>query len=732
MKMNYIKRILTLAVALTLVLSLLPAQAAYAPVEAAQGTEGDYQSVVLFTQDIHEHFLPVSDGAGGTYGGLARLSTLLQQERAVWPDALTVDAGDFSMGSLFQSIYASEAPELQMLGKLGFDATTFGNHEFDYRPEGLISMLYAALDSGSPLPTLVDANYYPPTQDQEDYSELDAQVWQALNDYGVQDYVTLSRGGVTYAIFGIYGEEAHADAPLSGMVLSDPAETAQATVDKIKAEVQTEEPLFIICLSHCGTATGSGSEDEALVKQVEGIDLLISGHSHVVIDQPIQIGSTLIVSGGCYTQYLGEIVVHWNGDGEKTGYEYRLLPLGDDVAEDPAVTAEIEAYQALVEKEYLTQFGYEGYDQVLVTNSLTFDTVDDLYAEHRESALGNLISDAYRYAVTQAEGENAVPVDFALTASGVIRDTVPLGEVTVSDAFNVSSLGIGADGVAGYPLVSVYLTGADLKNAFEVDASITGLMPAAQLYFSGMTFTWNPYRMLFNKVMDSGQVLDDGTVVPIEDDKLYRVVTGLYCGQMLGAVEAQSFGLLSITPRDADGTPIDLNQLEDYIVHDQNGAEVKEWAAIASYLQSFGGEVPAQYAQTEGRKVEQASLNPVALLKNCSRLTFGILCAIVALLLLVALAVRRFRRWLLWRKRPDLRQRAAESRYSGNRFRKKAGPVPLESFGERYTGSSRRRDGGSPAMYSGIGSYKRGKKHREGTKRFGFSLPSYKGKKFRK
>lgn len=687
-------RLLSLALALLLLLPLVPAaQAADEELLVTSGTQGQYQSAALFTQDMHEHFLPVSDGAGGTYGGLARLATLLEQERAQYPDALTVDAGDFSMGSLFQSIYAAEAPELRLMGKLGFDAATLGNHEFDYRPEGLSSMLRAAADSGDPLPALVDANYLPRMAGEEGYSDTDALVWEALEAYGVRDYVTLSRGGITYAIFGIFGEEADADAPMSGMVLSDPIEIAQATVDKIRAEVETEEPLFIICLSHCGTATGGGSEDEELAKAVKGIDLLISGHSHVVLEQPIQVGETLIVSGGSYTQYLGEILVNWNEDGEKTGYTYRLLPLDDSVAEDPAIAREIEGYQALVEQEYLTQFGYSGYDQVLTENQIVFDTVDDLYANHRESGLGNLIADAYRYAVEQAEGGEGEPVDFALTACGVVRDTVPLGAVTVSDAFNVSSLGIGADGVAGYPLVSVYLTGKDVKNAFEVDASITDLMPAAQLYFSGMTFTWNPYRMIFNKVESCGQLLEDGSVAEIEDDKLYRVVTGLYCGQMLGAVESQSFGILSITPRNADGTPIDMDQLEDYIVHDGTGAEVKEWAAIASYLRSFNGSVPEQYAGTEGRKVEHASLHPVALFRNCSSLTFGILCLIAALILLLILGIRRLSRWLRRRRRPDLRQRGAGKPYTGG-SRPKGGQLPLTqpagTTGRRFRMSNRR------------------------------------------
>jgi hypothetical protein len=84
--------------------------------------------------------------------------------------------------------------------------------------------------------------------------------------------------------------------------------------------------------------------------------------------------------------------------------------------------------------------------------------------------------------------------------SGTIRGTFLKGNITVADAFAVSSLGIGPDKKAGYPLISVYLTGRELKTACEVDASVAPLMKPAQLYIAGMTYTFNPHRLMFNKV----------------------------------------------------------------------------------------------------------------------------------------------------------------------------------------------------------------------------------------
>ena len=151
-----------------------------------------YETTILFTHDTHDHFLPMPDEEGGEYGGYTRLATLLRQERAAAETpVVTLDAGDFSMGSLFQTIYSTDAPELRALGAMGYDVTTFGNHEFDYRAEGLADMLSAARESGDPLPAIVCANYKPP--------EADTRSRQAWEDYGVTDYTVIERGGINTA-----------------------------------------------------------------------------------------------------------------------------------------------------------------------------------------------------------------------------------------------------------------------------------------------------------------------------------------------------------------------------------------------------------------------------------------------------------------------------------------------------------------------------------------------------
>ena len=121
----------------------------------------------------------------------------------------------------------------------------------------------------------------------------------------------------------------------------------------------------------------------------------------------------------------------------------------------------------------------------------------------------------------------------------------------------------------------------------------------------------------------------------IEDDQLYRVVTGMYSAQMLSTVKSKSFGLLSLEPKMADGTPV--TDFEACILRDENGSEIKEWYALAAYLQSFGEDgLPLRYTAPDGRKNVSRSWNPVELVKNPNWIT------VVTLIVLAASAVAAF------------------------------------------------------------------------------------------
>ena len=628
--MRSIQRLLALALVLVTLLSLCV-------IPSAAETAED-EITVLFTNDLHSHLLPAAnETGGGEYGGYARLMTAIKEQKAKDPDAILVDGGDFAMGSLFQTAYPTSAIELRMMGAMGYDATTFGNHEYDYLQSGLRSMLNAAVASGDPVPPIVCGNYLPPVEGQEGY---DPTLWEAYNDYGVKDYIILERGGVHYVLFGIFGFDADDCAPNSGMVFEDPAAKAAEIVNTAVTECEAAHGAHpvVICLSHSGTSGGEG-EDYALAQAVEGIDVIVSGHSHTTLRKPVEVNGTFIVSAAEYGRYLGVLKLKKSGNGV-TLKSYELISIDENVAEDPAIAAMVEGFKADVEADYLSKYGYT-FDQVLVSNPYTFDTVDEVYATQHESTLCNIFSDAYKRAVEQATGKR---VAVAITAAGVIRGSLPVGNVTVSDVFNAASLGVGTEG----ELIGIYVTGKDLKNAIELDASVQPLMRSAQLFMSGAVYSFNQNRMIFNKVDYAMLQNEDGTLEKIENDKLYFIVAGMYMGQMLGSVEETSMGILTVTPRDESGNPIAVEDLVNYVVKDENGNPLKEWYAIADYLDSMEGELDSRYAEPDGRKVVYKSLNPVKLLRNANIFTYTVLVVIVglitAIVFLTRAVVRRVKR----------------------------------------------------------------------------------------
>ena len=603
---------------------------------------------ILFTHDTHSHlnsFTTIVNGEKKEAGGFAKLKTLIDEHKKVNPDTLVLDGGDFSMGTLIQTVYDTEAAELRMLGQIGCDVTTLGNHEFDYQSKGLADMLNAAKNSGDTVPSLVLCNVDWDAMEEAGLSEGQKQIQSSFEKYQVKDYVVVQKGNIKIAVLGVFGKDALVCAPTCELVWKDPVKAAKQTVEKIKKKEKVD---MIACVSHSGTWDDADkSEDEILAKEVPDIDLIISGHTHSQLDKPIQHGNTYIVSCGEYGKNLGTISMTQKDDGRWKATSYELIPVSDEVNPDETTQAKIDALMDTVDINYLAKCGYTR-KEVLAENDIEFNSLDEMGTKHEELNLGDIISDAYVYAVENSDNYDGDPVDVAVVPSGTVRDTYAKGEITVESVYNSFSLGIGKDGLAGYPLISAYLTGKELKLVAEIDASISDFMTIARLYCSGLNFTFNPHRMILNKVTDCYLTGQDGKREEIQDDKLYHVVTDLYTGQMLGSVMDISYGLLSIIPKDKEGNPIE--DLEEYAIMEEN-QELKAWVAIARYMQSFDdtdgdgiANVSEYYATTHGRKVVENSRNLVQLLKNPNKffmLMIGIVTVAVLIVLLLIFFIRK-------------------------------------------------------------------------------------------
>jgi hypothetical protein len=212
----------------------------------------------------------------------------------------------------------------------------------------------------------------------------------------------------------------------------------------------------------------------------------------------------------------------------------------------------------------------------------------------------------------------------------------------------VLSLGIGMDGVAGYPLVAFYVSGKELKDVLEVHTTVAPLKKEdAYLQVSGIKFSYNPPRIFFDRVTEVLVQDEKGEYKPLDPQKLYRVCANLYSAEMFNYVTKVTHGLLTIKPKDKNGHVLpDLQQAIIYAdKRSPKASELKEWTALIQYMSSFKSEkgipsIPEKYMKPEGRYLAEPSWNPVKLIAGGNVITWGALILGITLLCIVILIIR--------------------------------------------------------------------------------------------
>ena len=567
---------------------------------------------ILHTNDIHSmltgygpesEYSPLITDNDNTLGGFARLATILAEAKEKNEDAtLIVDAGDFLMGSLFHVAEEETGFQLNLMKEMCYDVITLGNHEFDFGPEALSKILYAANEKGG-YPTIVASNII---FDKD--SKADDGLEKLYKDGNILPYIIINKNGLNIGIIGLIGIDAADVAPASKPVSFEKYDkSAKKIANYLKNEKQVD---IIICLSHSGIYLSEDGksyigEDIELAEKVPEIDIIISGHTHVKTPKPIKINNTYIVQTGSYVTDVGEIKLKVE-NGKIAKFDFRLIPVDDKIDGDVFFHDKIKEQIKFINQKYLSKVGLKYNMRVAKTN---FDLTVD-YRNLKKSNLGPFIADADKYYLKQ----NGIDTDFSLVTSGTIRENIFKGKkgiITVPDIFRVMSLGEGYDGIPGYPLAKIYISAKEVKKLMEILIISRAKGGSAYLYTSGLKIYINPKKGMLRKVQKielNGKELDFSK----KNKQLYSITANTYLLSFIGEIKKMSHGLIKVIPKDKNGNPItDMKtQLIDIDSNKVGIQEAKEWIAIIEFMKSFKkGKnklpvIPAKYKKGDESLVE--------------------------------------------------------------------------------------------------------------------------------
>ncbi|SFM51117.1 bifunctional metallophosphatase/5'-nucleotidase [Shimia aestuarii] len=470
----------------------------------------DYSLTILHTNDFHARFEPISkydsgcseesNAEGKCFGGSARLVTALEAARARSDNSILVDGGDQFQGTLFYTYYKGKLAA-EMMNKMGYDAMTVGNHEFDDGPEVLRGFMDAVT-----FPVLM--------------SNADVSGEELLKD-ALRKSTVIQKDGEMIGLIGLTPQDTDELAsPGPNVIFTDPVDAVQGEVDKL-TEMGVNK---IIVLSHSGYGV-----DQRVAAETTGVDVIVGGHSNTYLSNtsdraegpyPTMVGTTAIVSAYAYGKFLGELNVTFNDAGEVVEATGEPIIMDAAVAEDVDTKARIAKAAAPLEE---------------IRSRVVAETAEAIDGERgscrsQECSMGNLIADAMLDRVKD-QG-----VEIAIQNGGGIRASIDAGEVTMGEVLTVLPF--------QNTLSTFQVTGATIVAALEngVSQHEEGAGRFAQV--AGMTYAFDVSQPAGSRISD---VMVGGK--PIEMDKVYGVVSNNYVRNggdgykmFRGAMNAYDFG----------------------------------------------------------------------------------------------------------------------------------------------------------------------------------------------
>ncbi|MFB3161517.1 5'-nucleotidase C-terminal domain-containing protein [Neobacillus sp. 179-J 1A1 HS] len=439
--------------------------------------EGPFTLSVLHTNDTHAYVEQ-----------FPKLITAVNEMRSQMENSLLLNAGDVFSGTLYFRQYSGLA-DLYFMNQLGFDAMTLGNHEFDKDSATLANFIKQA-----EFP-IVSSNVNM-AQDADLGPLFNTSIGGTNEEGEIFPAIIKEVDGEEVGIFGLTTEDtAFLANPGDNIVFENAVEKAKQTIEMLEAQGVDK----IIALSHLGY-----QPDLDLAEQVDGIDVIVGGHSHTKLDAPVVVEKeepTLIVQANEYLKYLGVLDVTFDDNGVIVDYTGELKDV-NTYAEDAAAKAKVAEYKAP-----LTELQ----KQVVGNTSVALNGVRD-DVRSKETNLGNLIADGMA-----AKANEFLPTYVAMQNGGGIRASIDQGDITLGEVLTVLPF--------GNNLVTLDLTGEEILAALEHSVSAPGAGGFMQV--SGLKFKYDPAKPVGERVWHVEALTADG-YEELQLDKMYRVATNAF------------------------------------------------------------------------------------------------------------------------------------------------------------------------------------------------------------
>lgn len=405
--------------------------------------EREFKLNIIFTNDVHGHVDREGKMDGVT--DMATVAGFVDIVRENNQNVLLLDAGDFISGTLFSDSYRGASME-ELAGMMGYNAMAVGNQDFMFGYRVLVSNMEDARRRN---------NFY---------------VAQNIKNGGrtiTDRYKIFNFNGFKIGVIGLTTPETKMRAfpdSISGLRFDIDTRELQRDINSLSRVVD-----YIILLSHVGQYE---EEDKfisirTILKSIEGVDLVIDGHSHTVVEEPDNVNNALIVQAGSYLNNIGMVELEIE-HGEVVGTQYNLISA--DELNDPASSDYMKAFGvvskpfsekvsnfiASKKKSIKHQFGDYGYFETgdVVANTSYQLMGGEVLMRTQQTDLGYVVAEGYR---------EACDADFAIVNAGSIRSGLPMGNVTADDLYAFCPY--------SWPVVRVSLTGKEVWDIFQYAAS---------------------------------------------------------------------------------------------------------------------------------------------------------------------------------------------------------------------------------------------------------------------